>query len=51
MLYVVLCRPQMRRNLQMVFDRMKIRINDFIITPIAAAQSLLTSEERSLGCV
>ena len=48
---VVLCRPQMRRNLQMVFDRMKIRINDFIITPIAAAQSMLTSEERRLGSV
>ena len=48
---VVLCRPQMRRNLQMVFDRLKIRINDFVVTPIAAAQSMLTSEERRLGSV
>lgn len=30
---------------------MKIRINDFIITPIAAARSMLTSEERRLGSV
>lgn len=51
MINVVLCRPQMRRNLQMVFDRLKIRINGFIITPIAAAQTLLTSDERRLGCV
>ena len=48
---VVLCRPQMRHNLQMVFDRLQIRVNGYITTPVAAAQSLLSSEERRLGCM
>lgn len=48
-LNVVVCRPQTRRNILMVFDRLKIRVNDFIIAPIASAKSLLTKEERQLG--
>ncbi len=47
---VVLCRQQMRRNMQMVFERLKIKVNGFIVTPIAASRVLLTSEERRLGC-
>lgn len=48
---VVMCRPQTRRNILMVFDKLQIEVNDFIISPLAAAQSLLTEEERRLGCV
>lgn len=48
---VLLCRPQTRRNLQMVFDRLQLRINGFVTTPIAATQTLLSSDERRLGCV
>ncbi len=47
---VVLCRQQMRRNMQMVFERLKIKVCGFIVTPIAASRVLLTSEERRLGC-
>lgn len=48
---VILCRPQTRRNLQMVFDRLGIAVNGFIISPLAAAKVLLTEEERQLGCM
>lgn len=48
---VLLCRPQLRRNLSMVFDRLKISIIDFIVTPLALAECLMTEEERRLGAM
>lgn len=47
----ILCRPQTRRNLQMVFDRLDIEVKGFVVTPLAVASSLLREEERQLGCL
>ena len=48
---VITCRPQIRRNILMVFDRLGLKVNDFVVTPVATAQVLLSPEERKLGCV
>lgn len=48
---VVTCRPQIKRNIQMVFNRLHVEIAGYVIAPIAAAAALLTEEERRLGCM
>lgn len=49
---LVVCRPELRRNLQRtISDKVDIPICGFVITALATAQVVLTSEEKRLGCM
>lgn len=49
---IVTCKQQQRRNLEMVvLQKLNLRINDFIVRPLAQGNLLLTREEISLGCM
>lgn len=50
-LSVVVCRPNIRRNVQLVFDRLQKKVNGYIVTPLALADSLTGADERKLGVV
>jgi len=49
---IVTCSPVNRRNLELVFDeRLQLKVEDFIVTPIAVADLVLGEEEKQRGCV
>lgn len=49
-LNVVFCRPQIKRNLAMVIeDRLGLKVNGYIVRPLAQADMVLTEDEKHLG--
>lgn len=49
---IVTCKQQQRRNLEMVItQKNNLRINDYIVRPLAQGSLLLTREEVALGCM
>ncbi len=49
---IVTCSPVNRRNLELVFDeRLQLKVEDFIVTPVAVADLVLGEEEKQRGCV
>lgn len=49
---LIVCRPELRRNLQRTLeDKTGVDINGVVVTALATAQVLLTSEEKRLGCM
>lgn len=47
---IVGCRSQIRRNLELaVTDKLNLRINGYVVRPMALADLVLTSEERRMG--
>lgn len=47
---LIACKPKMKSNIDRVFhERSGIRIADYIVTPLAVAEQVLTTEERRLG--
>lgn len=49
---LIVCRPEMRRNLiRTLTDKTGIRIDGFIVTALATAQTILSSEEKRQGCM
>ncbi len=48
---VVVCKPQVRRNLKMVLDKQGLELKGYIPTPLALSKLLLTDSERRLGCM
>ena len=49
---IITCRPQMMRNLNRVFEALRSRLHPagIIIRPLAEADLVLTSDDRSVGC-
>lgn len=49
---LIVCRPELRRNLQRTLaEKTGIRIDGFIVTALATAQTVLSSEEKRQGCM
>ncbi len=49
---LIVCRPELRRNLtRTITDKNGLDIEGFVVTALAAAQVILTSEEKRLGCM
>lgn len=49
---IVMASPVNRENMQRVLeDRMGLKIEEFIITPLAVADMVLAEEEKQLGCM
>lgn len=49
---LIVCRPEMQRNIRRVInDKLEIDINGFVVTALASAHLILTSEEKRLGCM
>ena len=49
---IVTCSPVNRRNLELVFDeRLQLKVDDYIVTPLAVADLVLGEEEKQRGCV
>lgn len=47
---IVSCRSQMLRNLQLVIgEKLELKVNGYVVRPLALADMVLTSEERRLG--
>lgn len=51
-LNLIACRPQIRRNLNIVIcERLKLMLNGCIVRPIAIADIVLNENEKRLGCL
>jgi len=51
-LNLVYCRPQLKRNLAMAVEsRLGLRINGYIVRPLAQADMVLTEDEKHLGAM
>ncbi len=49
---LIVCRPEMRRNLtRTLTEKTGIQIDGFIVTALATAQTVLSSEEKRQGCM
>lgn len=49
---LIVCRPQLKRNLQMtVSDKSGLKIEGFIVTALATGQLVLSGEQKRLGCM
>lgn len=49
---LIVCRPLLRRHLQRVVrDKAGLGIADIVVTPVALADLVLSSEEKRLGCM
>ncbi len=49
---VVTCNKANLRNLEMLFgDRLQLTVREYVVTPLALADLLLSQEERQLGCM
>lgn len=49
---LIVCRPELRRNLtRTIDDKVGIEVKGYVVTALSAAQVILTSEEKRLGCM
>lgn len=49
---VIVCRPELKRNLQRVIeDKCGLKIAGFVVTSLAAGHIILSGEEKRLGCM
>ncbi|MCI9608029.1 MAG: hypothetical protein HFJ94_07650 [Muribaculaceae bacterium] len=49
---LITCRPQLKRNLDLlVVDKLQLKVNGYIIRPLAEADLVLTTDEKRLGCM
>lgn len=49
---LVVCRPEMKRNIiRTIPDKLGVKIEKFIVTPLATAHLILSPEEKRLGCM
>lgn len=49
---IIVCRSDIKRNINRAIpDRLGIKINGFIVTPLAMASMVLSEEEKRLGCL
>lgn len=51
-LNLIVAKPQIKINLKRVLEeRLQLTVKGYLVTPICAADEVLTSDERQLGCV
>ncbi|MDE5688481.1 MAG: hypothetical protein K2I18_07655 [Paramuribaculum sp.] len=49
---LIVCRPQLKRNLDLlVDDKLRLRVAAYITRPLAEAALVLTQDEKRLGCM
>lgn len=49
---IIVCRSELKRNIvRTIPDKLGIRVEGFVVTPLATAHLILTSEEKRLGCM
>lgn len=50
---LIVCRPQIRRNIERIDlqNRINVKVNGFIVTPLATGKVLLKDGEKRLGCM
>lgn len=49
---LIACRPQLRRNLDLLIDgKLQLKAAGYITRPLAEAKLVLTSDEKKLGCM
>lgn len=49
---IIVCRPDIKRNLKRALeDKTSLKIEGFIVTPLAAGHIVLSSEDKRLGCM
>lgn len=49
---LIVCRQELKRNLtRTISDKLGLRIEGFVVTPLAAAHLILTPDEKRLGCM
>ncbi|MBD5371330.1 MAG: hypothetical protein HDR80_09350 [Bacteroides sp.] len=49
---IVVCRPEVKRNItRVVRDKLGLRIEGFVVTPLAVGHLILTEHEKRLGCM
>lgn len=49
---LIACRQQIKRNLTKMFaEKTKIEVKDYLVTPLAVADLVLSNEEKRLGCM
>lgn len=49
---IIVCRHDIKRNIRRaISDRLGIEIDGYIVTPLAVASTVLTDEEKRLGCM
>ena len=49
---IVVCRPEVKRNItRVVRDKLGLRIDGFVVTPLAVGHLILTEHEKRLGCM
>ncbi len=51
-LNLVSCKPQIKRNLNRVLgERLQLKINGYVVRPVAVADLVLSEDEKRLGCM
>ena len=49
---LIVCRPEMTRNIRRtICDKLHLQLEGFVVTAMAAAHLILTSDEKDLGCM
>ncbi|MBD5245058.1 MAG: cell division protein FtsA [Barnesiella sp.] len=49
---LIACRPQMKNNLPRLFeDKLKLKVNTYVVRQLAIADLVLSNDERKLGCM
>ncbi|MDE6399277.1 MAG: cell division protein FtsA [Muribaculaceae bacterium] len=49
---LIVCRPELKRNLSRTIpDKLRIRIDGFVVTALATGHLILTADEKRLGCM
>lgn len=49
---IIVCRPEVKRNLlRTIEDKTGIKIEGFVVTPLATGHLVLTREQKRLGCM
>ena len=49
---LIVCRPSLKRNITRVLnDKQNLTISGYVVTPIATANLILSTEEKRLGCM
>lgn len=48
---VIVCKKQILKNIQMVLNRLKVRLLGINVTPLAVADLILGEKEKQIGCM
>ncbi len=48
---LLLCKPRNKNNILRAVERLDLKVNAFVVRPLAQADIVLTNDEKSLGCM